>query len=43
VRRLVQQNISAVTAAHVPEFIAEDVDVFHFELTAEEMATLTAI
>ena len=42
-RWLIQQNITAVTAAHVPEYIAEDVDVFHFELTAEEMATLTAI
>ena len=42
-RRLIQQNITAVTAAHVPDYLAEDVDVFHFELTAEEMATLTAI
>lgn len=32
-----------VTAAHVPQYIAEDTDVFGFELTVAEMATLAAI
>jgi hypothetical protein len=41
--QLIQQNISAVTAAHKPAYIAEDLDVFSFELTAAEMATLSAI
>lgn len=42
-RWLIQQNITAVTAAHVPEYIAEDLDVFSFELSADEMARLSAI
>jgi len=40
---LVQQNISAVTAAHNPAYIAEDIDLWRFELTAAEMAELAAI
>ena len=42
-RWLIQQNITAVTAAHVPEYITEDLDVFSFELSANEMARLSAI
>ena len=42
-RWLIQQDILAVTAAHIPEYIAEDLNVFSFELTAAEMATLSAI
>lgn len=42
-RWLVQQNISAVTAAHNPAYIAEDIDIFDFELTVAEMATLAKI
>ncbi len=42
-RWLIQQNISAVTAAHKPEYITEDLDVFSFELTSAEMATLSAL
>lgn len=42
-RWLIQQNISAVTAAHNPAYITEDLDVFSFELTAAEMATLSAL
>ena len=40
---VVQQNISAVTAAHNPAYIAEDIDLWGFELTAAEMAELAAI
>lgn len=41
---LVQQNISVVTAAHNPEYIAEDIDLWSWgELTDAEMATLAAI
>jgi diketogulonate reductase-like aldo/keto reductase len=41
---LVQQNISAVTAAHNPAYIAEDIDLWSWgELSAAEMATLAAI
>jgi diketogulonate reductase-like aldo/keto reductase len=40
---LVQQNITVVTAAHNPEYIAEDIDLWSFELSAQEMKTLTAI
>ena len=42
-RWLVQQNITAVTAAHNPAYIAEDIDVFSFELTPTEMDTLSKI
>jgi 2,5-diketo-D-gluconate reductase A len=42
-RWLVQQNISAVTAAHNPQFISEDLDIFSFELTPTEMNALAAI
>ena len=42
-RWLIQQNVTAVTAAHNPEYIAEDLDVFSFELSSKEMATLSAI
>lgn len=42
-RWLIQQNITAVTAAHTPAYIAEDLNVFHFHLTAAEMATLSAL
>ena len=41
---LVQQNISVVTAAHNPAYIAEDIDLWSWgELTAAEMQTLAAI
>lgn len=41
---LVQQNISAVTAAHDPVFIKEDLDLWSWgDLTPEEMARLAAI
>ena len=40
---LVQQNITAVTAAHNPDYIAEDIDLWSFELTQAEMAELAAI
>jgi len=42
-RWLIQQNISIVTAASNPDYIAEDIDVFSFELSPEEMATLAAV
>jgi diketogulonate reductase-like aldo/keto reductase len=42
-RWLVQQEITAVTAAHIPAYIAEDIDLFDFVLTDAEMATLAAI
>jgi diketogulonate reductase-like aldo/keto reductase len=42
-RWLVQQNISVVTAAEKHEYISEDLDLFSFELTSQEMATLAAI
>lgn len=42
-RWLIQQNITVVTAANNPAYIAEDIDVFNFELTPAEMATLSAI
>ena len=42
-RWLVQQGIAVVTAAHNPAYIAQDRDVFGFELTAAEMATLAAL
>lgn len=42
-RWLVQQNITVVTAASNPEYISEDIDVFSFELTPSEMATLDEI
>jgi diketogulonate reductase-like aldo/keto reductase len=40
---LVQQNITVVTAADNAKYIKEDIDVFSFELTPVEMATLAAI
>lgn len=42
-RWLVQQKISIVTAADTAEYCSEDMDLFDFELTAAEMATLGAI
>ena len=44
-RWLIQQDppISIVTAADTPEYCAEDMDLFSFELTAAEMATLAAL
>jgi len=39
----VQQNITVVTAAHNPQYIAEDIDVFSLVLTGAEMATLATI
>jgi hypothetical protein len=32
-----------VTAAHVPAYIKEDIDVFGFELSPAEMTALSAI
>ena len=40
---VVQQNITAVTAASNPVYISEDISLWGFELTAEEMQTLAAI
>jgi diketogulonate reductase-like aldo/keto reductase len=40
---LVQQEISAVTAANNATYIREDVDLWSFQLTAAEMDTLAAI
>ena len=40
---LVQQEISAVTAANNATYIREDVDLWSFQLTAAEMHTLAAI
>ena len=41
---LVQRNITVVTAADNPEYIAEDIDLFSWgELSAEEMSTLEAV
>lgn len=41
---LVQRNITVVTAADNPAYIAEDMDLFSWgELTAVEMATLAAV
>jgi len=42
-RWLVQQNISVVTAADQHDYIVEDLDLFSFELSDGEMATLSAI
>ena len=42
-RWLVQQDIAVVTAAHKAPYIAQDLDVFSFELTSAEMATLSEI
>lgn len=42
-RWLVQQGIQAVTAAHDKTYIAEDIDVFSFNLTADEMQLLSAL
>ena len=41
---LVQRNITIVTAANNPEYIAEDIDLFSWgDLSPEEMATLDAV
>ena len=41
---LVQQGISAVTAVHRPEYVAEDLDLWSWgNLSAAEMAKLAAI
>jgi 2,5-diketo-D-gluconate reductase A len=43
-RWLVQKNITVVTAANDPEYIAQDIDLFSWgELTADEMAQLAAL
>lgn len=42
-RWVVQQNISAVTAATKAEFAGEDLSIFSFELSAVEMARLSAV
>lgn len=42
-RWLVQQNISFVTAANNPAYQQEDMDVFGFELSEQEMASLAAL
>lgn len=42
-RWLVQRGIMPVTAGEDPEHLREDVDVFTFNLSADEMARLTAI
>ena len=41
---LVQQGISAVTAVHRPEYVAEDLDLWSWgELSDREMRELAAI
>lgn len=40
---IIQQNISVVTAANNPEYIEEDIDLFDFDLTQEEMRALSSI
>merc|ERR1712087_542312 len=41
---LTQQNITVVTAAHKPSYIAEDLDLWSFgDLTPAEMDTLSSI
>eukprot|EP00937_MAST-01D_sp_MAST-1D-sp2_P001885 g1885.t1 len=40
---LVQQNISAVTAASKPHYIAEDIDLWSFQLSDSEMTALAGI
>ena len=40
---LIQQNISVVTAAHTNKYIAEDIDLFGFELSLKEMQMLREI
>jgi len=40
---LIQQNISVVTAAHTNKYIAEDIDLFGFELSLKEMEMLREI
>ena len=42
-RWLVQQNITIVTAADEFDYIKEDIDLFSFALTAQEMAELAAL
>jgi len=42
-RWLVQQNITVVTAANKESYEAEDMDLFSFSLTDQEMAALTAL
>ena len=37
------QNVSIVTAASKPEYLAQDMDLFDFELTAQEMAQLAVV
>lgn len=43
IRWLVQQKIAVVTAAHSAAYQAEDMDVFSFELTDDEMQTLAEL
>lgn len=42
-RWLVQQDISIVTAADTHEYCEEDMDLFSFNLSPAEMATLAAV
>ena len=42
-RWLVQQNITVVTAANELDYIKEDLNVFSFALSAQEMRTLAAL
>ena len=42
-RWLIQQGITVVTAASKASYIAEDIDVFNFQLTDAEMKELAAI
>ena len=39
-RYVVQQGIVAVTSSNVEEYDVSDLEVFEFELSAQEMATL---
>ena len=42
-RWLVQQNITFVTAGTNPDYLRDDLDVFDFDLSKEELQTLAAI
>lgn len=42
-RWVVQQGIAAVSSARKPEYVQEDLDIFAFNLTADEMSRLAAV
>ena len=42
-RWLIQQNISVVTSGENPAHLAQDMDLFDFRLTTQEMQLLAAL